>query len=398
MLDPAILIVRRGELVAAQSRELRSLRGSVHSPRSLVDAALHAHTDRTATVVRDALSDGFERISRMGEAASSRAAQAAGVGAARGLEPLVAALHHELATKLTATDHLLRENIDKLANSKLLMEKLSTSIAKSLSEMVREQFREAIMASVVPVVEKAHAQMFRQINAAFQAGTKEFAANTEAAARAAAERGGAAATAQLKAALERHGAALERHSHALSSAPHYTAALQEAAHRYTHTHTHTTRGAAATAQLKAALERHGAALERHSHALPPTTPPRCRRPRTGIHTRTDDTRRRCHRTTEGGARTTRCRARATLTRPLLRPPLHRRAAGGRAQVYTHAQTTRGAAATVQLKAALERHGAALERHSHALSSAPHYTAALQEAAHRYTHTHRRHAAPLPPHN
>lgn len=55
----------------------------------------------------------------MGETASARAATAAGMGAARALEPLAAALQHELASKITATDALLRENIEKLANSKV---------------------------------------------------------------------------------------------------------------------------------------------------------------------------------------------------------------------------------------------------------------------------------------
>ncbi|CAH2208363.1 jg25484, partial [Pararge aegeria aegeria] len=54
-----------------------------------------------------------------------------------------------------------------------IMERLSTAIAKSLSEMVRDSFREALFESVVPVMEKAHAQIFRQINHAFQNGTKE---------------------------------------------------------------------------------------------------------------------------------------------------------------------------------------------------------------------------------
>lgn len=53
------------------------------------------------------------------------------------------------------------------------MESLSTSIAKSLSDMVRAQFREALFESMVPIMEKAHAQIFRQINQAFQTGTKE---------------------------------------------------------------------------------------------------------------------------------------------------------------------------------------------------------------------------------
>ncbi|KAJ8729730.1 hypothetical protein PYW08_001311 [Mythimna loreyi] len=192
------------EMMSAQTRELRGLRGAVTSPREMVDEALRAHAQRTAQAVESALADGWERISRVGEAASARAATAAGVGAARALEPLAAALQHELAAKLSATDALLRDNIDKLANSKTIMERLSTSIAKSLSDMVRESFRQALFDSVVPVMEKTHAQIFKQINQAFQNGTKEFTANTEAAARAAAERGGAAACAGLRAALERH--------------------------------------------------------------------------------------------------------------------------------------------------------------------------------------------------
>ncbi|KAJ2944463.1 hypothetical protein O0L34_g3808 [Tuta absoluta] len=178
------------------------------SPREAIDSALHAHAQRTTQAIESALADGWERISRVGETAASRAAQAAGVGAARALEPLAAALQHELAAKLTATDHLLRDNIEKLANSKSVMERLSSSIAASLSDMVRESFRGALLQSVVPVMEKAHAQIFRQVNHAFQTGTKEFAANTEAAARVAAERGGAAASAQLRLALERHTEAL----------------------------------------------------------------------------------------------------------------------------------------------------------------------------------------------
>ncbi|KAI5636004.1 WD40 region of ge1, enhancer of mRNA-decapping protein domain-containing protein [Phthorimaea operculella] len=196
------------DLVMQQSRELRSLRGEMLSPREMIDSALHAHAQRTTQAIESALADGWERISRVGETAASRAAQAAGVGAARALEPLAAALQHELAAKLTATDHLLRDNIEKLANSKTVMERLSASIASSLSDMVRESFRGALLQSVVPVMEKAHAQIFRQVNHAFQTGTKEFAANTEAAARAAAERGGAAASTQLKLALERHTEAL----------------------------------------------------------------------------------------------------------------------------------------------------------------------------------------------
>ncbi|CAG5048174.1 unnamed protein product [Parnassius apollo] len=196
------------ELVVQLGREARALRGEVRAPRALLDEALHAHTQRTSAAIDSALADGWERVARVGEAAGARAAAAAGAGAARALEPLAAALQHELAAKLTATDRLLRDNIERLATSKTVTERLSTAIATSLSEMVRESFRQALFESVVPVMEKAHAQIFRQINQAFQNGTKEFAAQTEAAARAAAERGGAAGAEALRDALERHAAAL----------------------------------------------------------------------------------------------------------------------------------------------------------------------------------------------
>ncbi|CAH2065840.1 unnamed protein product, partial [Iphiclides podalirius] len=225
------------ELVAAQSREVREvrlLRAEVRAqqPQRLVAEAVA----EAVAALEAALGAGWERVARAGEAAGGRAAAAAGVGAARALEPLANALQHELAAKLSATDRLLRDNIDKLANSKTVMERLSTAIASSLSEMVRDSFREALFESVVPVMEKAHAQIFRQINQAFQNGTKEFAAKTEAAARAAAERGGAAGAEQLRAALDRHAEALAAATSALNAnanayaAPAITATLRDVAH------------------------------------------------------------------------------------------------------------------------------------------------------------------------
>ncbi|XP_045761066.1 enhancer of mRNA-decapping protein 4-like [Maniola jurtina] len=192
------------EMMSVQSRTIMSLRSETHAPRALLEESLQ----HTAATIDTALNAGWERIARVGESASAAAATAAGAGAARALEPLAHALQHELAAKLSATDRLLRDNIDKLANSKTIMERLSTAIATSLSGMVRDSFREALLDSIVPVMEKAHAQLFRQINHAFQNGTKEFTANTEAAARAAADRGGAAAAASLRTALERHAEAL----------------------------------------------------------------------------------------------------------------------------------------------------------------------------------------------
>ncbi|XP_061385364.1 enhancer of mRNA-decapping protein 4 isoform X2 [Danaus plexippus] len=201
------------ELVSAQSVELRVLRGEVRAVREERGLDRREHAQRTAAAVREALNDGWERISAMGEAASAQAAAAAGAGAARALEPLAQALQHELAAKMSATDALLRDNIDKLVTSKSVTERLSSSVSSMVSVSVREAAREALRAALeaaLPAVERAHAQLFRQINAAFQQGTKEFAANTEAACRVAAERGGASAAGSLRAALDRHADALAR--------------------------------------------------------------------------------------------------------------------------------------------------------------------------------------------
>ncbi|XP_041986844.1 enhancer of mRNA-decapping protein 4-like [Aricia agestis] len=174
----------------------------------------------------DSLMGKLERVTRLGEAA----ARAAGGGAARALEPLAAALQHELAAKLSATDDLLRANIDKLAGSKTIMEKLSSSIAASLADMVRAALRDALFESAVPVMEKAHAQIFKQINQAFQNGTKEYCAHTETAARAAAERGAAAATAALRAALDAHAEALAAATRSPLTPQAFAKQLQEVAH------------------------------------------------------------------------------------------------------------------------------------------------------------------------
>uniref|UniRef100_A0A2A4JUR8 Uncharacterized protein n=1 Tax=Heliothis virescens TaxID=7102 RepID=A0A2A4JUR8_HELVI len=210
---PSISVPQVSEAVPAQqlSQSLGALAGD--DSRAGLSAA-----DRTRL---DALEHKLDKLTEM------LSAQTRELRSLRGA--VVSPRDHELASKMAATDQLLRENIDKLATSKTVMERLSTSIAKSLSDMVRESFREALFDSVVPVMEKTHAQIFKQINQAFQNGTKEFAANTEAAARAAAERGGAAATASLRAALERHAEALAS-AHSAAHHHHLADVIRETTH------------------------------------------------------------------------------------------------------------------------------------------------------------------------
>lgn len=52
------MVCFKTELVVQQSRELRSLRSTVTSPRELIDEALHSHTQRTTQAIENALALG----------------------------------------------------------------------------------------------------------------------------------------------------------------------------------------------------------------------------------------------------------------------------------------------------------------------------------------------------
>lgn len=53
------------------------------------------------------------------------------------------------------------------------MDNLCTSIAHSVTADTREAFKETIQSSLLPNMEKAQSQMFKQLNQSFSAGTKE---------------------------------------------------------------------------------------------------------------------------------------------------------------------------------------------------------------------------------
>ncbi|PSN46679.1 hypothetical protein C0J52_06384 [Blattella germanica] len=90
------------------------------------------------------------------------------------LEPLKQQLHIEMTQKLTATDHLLKENITKLVHSKSVMEVLSNSAVVALQPSVQNTYKEVFTNYVMPSFERACQTMFQQINDSFSKGTKEY--------------------------------------------------------------------------------------------------------------------------------------------------------------------------------------------------------------------------------
>lgn len=90
------------------------------------------------------------------------------------LEDLQRQIHIELTQKLSATDHLLKDNISKLVHSNSVMEVLSSSLATCLNTTIADCYREYFSSIAMPKFEKACSAMFTQINDTFSKGTKEY--------------------------------------------------------------------------------------------------------------------------------------------------------------------------------------------------------------------------------
>ncbi|XP_039279789.1 enhancer of mRNA-decapping protein 4 isoform X2 [Nilaparvata lugens] len=95
------------------------------------------------------------------------------------MENLKQNLHIDMTQKLSATDHLLKENINKMVSSKSVTDALSNSLSRTLTPMLSETLRDFFMNVALPRHEKASALMFNQLNDAFSKGTREYLAALE---------------------------------------------------------------------------------------------------------------------------------------------------------------------------------------------------------------------------
>ncbi|RZF41112.1 hypothetical protein LSTR_LSTR002744 [Laodelphax striatellus] len=83
-------------------------------------------------------------------------------------------LHLDMTEKLSATDHLLKENINKLVNSKAVTDALSNALCRALTPILSETLRDFFINIALPRHEKASAIMFNQLNDTFSKGTREY--------------------------------------------------------------------------------------------------------------------------------------------------------------------------------------------------------------------------------
>ncbi|XP_058135813.1 enhancer of mRNA-decapping protein 4 isoform X3 [Dasypus novemcinctus] len=92
----------------------------------------------------------------------------------RSLEPMAGQLSSSVATKLTAMEGTMKENISKLLKSKNLTDAIARAAADTLQGPMQAAYREAFQSVVLPAFEKSCQAMFQQINDSFRLGTQEY--------------------------------------------------------------------------------------------------------------------------------------------------------------------------------------------------------------------------------
>uniref|UniRef100_A0A8C9L8J0 Enhancer of mRNA-decapping protein 4 n=1 Tax=Pavo cristatus TaxID=9049 RepID=A0A8C9L8J0_PAVCR len=92
----------------------------------------------------------------------------------KSMDPVAGQLSSTIATKLTAVEGTLKENITKLVKSKNLTDSVVRATADTLQGPIQSAYREAFQSVVLPAFEKSCQSMFQQINDTFKQGTQEY--------------------------------------------------------------------------------------------------------------------------------------------------------------------------------------------------------------------------------
>ncbi|NXH45871.1 EDC4 protein, partial [Dicaeum eximium] len=98
----------------------------------------------------------------------------------KSMDPTISQLSNTIATKLTAVEGTLKENITKLVKSKNLTDSVVRATADTLQGPIQSAYREAFQSVVLPAFEKSCQSMFQQINDTFKQGTQEYIQQLEA--------------------------------------------------------------------------------------------------------------------------------------------------------------------------------------------------------------------------
>uniref|UniRef100_A0A8C9TLL3 Enhancer of mRNA-decapping protein 4 n=1 Tax=Scleropages formosus TaxID=113540 RepID=A0A8C9TLL3_SCLFO len=92
----------------------------------------------------------------------------------KSLEPVTGQLSSTIATKLTAVEAALKENVTKVVKSKNTTDAIGRAAAEAMQGPIQSAYKEAFQSTVLPVFEKGCQSMFQQINDSFKQGTHEY--------------------------------------------------------------------------------------------------------------------------------------------------------------------------------------------------------------------------------
>ncbi|KAF6287959.1 enhancer of mRNA decapping 4 [Rhinolophus ferrumequinum] len=198
---PAIIWQQQREMAELQhsqeellQRLCTQLEGLQSTVAGHVERALESRHEQEQRRLERALAEGQQRGGQLQEQLTQQLSQALSSAVAgrlerslrdeikktvppcvsRSLEPVAGQLSNSVATKLTAVEGSMKENISKLLKSKNLTDAIARAAADTLQGPMQAAYREAFQSVVLPAFEKSCQAMFQQINDSFRLGTQEY--------------------------------------------------------------------------------------------------------------------------------------------------------------------------------------------------------------------------------
>jgi hypothetical protein len=88
--------------------------------------------------------------------------------------PVQEQINQTLVQKLTAADHLIKDNIAKMVKSKPIIDAIGQATSSILQRTLVATFQETFQSTVIPAFEGACQAMYKQMNDTFQRGTEDY--------------------------------------------------------------------------------------------------------------------------------------------------------------------------------------------------------------------------------
>ncbi|XP_029009818.1 enhancer of mRNA-decapping protein 4 [Betta splendens] len=92
----------------------------------------------------------------------------------KSLEPVTGQLSNTIASKLTAVEVTLKDNVTKVVKSKNTTDAIGRAAAEAMQGPIQAAYKDAFQSIVLPVFERGCQSMFQQINDSFKQGTQEY--------------------------------------------------------------------------------------------------------------------------------------------------------------------------------------------------------------------------------